>query len=267
MPEPISSRNNPTIKALRKLERRKTREAENRCFAEGIRVSLTALEGDYPVERLVLAPELPAPEHRRRALELAARRDVPVLEVTAEVFASLAHRGTLSGMGVVAGRRFVPLHEADARRGSLWLALDGVQFPGNLGTILRSADAVGAGGVMLLGEHTDPFDDRAIRASKGAAFTLPLVQTDPAKLLRWCRKQGAALVGAAVAGAENYRRARWPRPMVLALGSEQHGLSAELEAACDLTVRIPMAGSADSLNLAVAAGVLLFEARAQLLGD
>lgn len=265
-PARISSRNNPTVKAIRKLERRKVREAQGRTFAEGIRVSLTALEVGAAVETLVLAPELPAREHRARALELAAQRDVPVLEVSAEVFESLSHRSGQSGMGVVVERRFVPLHEANPRQGVLWLALDGVQYPGNLGTILRSADAVGAGGVILIGECTDPYDPQSLRASKGTAFTLPLVRSDARAFRRWCQNHGVATVCAAVEGALDYRQARFPRPMVLLLGSEQHGLSEELERGCTLSLKIPMAGHADSLNLAVAAGVLLFEARAQIAG-
>jgi len=140
------------------------------------------------------------------------------------------------------------------------VALDGVQYPGNLGTVLRTAEAVGAEGIVLLDRTADPYDPLAVRASLGALFALPLARADFADLVDWARQHGARLVGTSPRAAIDYRAARYARPLVLVLGGERSGLAPARLDACDEVVRIPMSGRGDSLNLAVAAGLLLYEA-------
>jgi TrmH family RNA methyltransferase len=139
------------------------------------------------------------------------------------------------------------------------VALDAAQDPGNIGTILRTSDAVGGAGLLLLGQSADPYDPGALRASMGAIFSQRLVKTDFTQLLQWARQQHIPLVGTSDSASTDYRAAHYHQPTVLLMGSERAGLSQEQQAQCDLVVKIPMVGRSDSLNLAVATGVLLYE--------
>ncbi len=255
----ITSTANATVKAIRKLASRKHRRRQERFWAEGIRVTLTAFECRAPLEQVVIAPELLAHEYERDVRERAARADVPVLEVSAEVFAGLSDRDGPSGLGVVGRIPHLELGELRERSGVGWIVLDGVQYPGNLGTIVRTADAVRADGVILLEGSTDPYDPTALRASKGAVFGLPVVAVERDALLRWVRRRRLHLVAVTPDGGVDVREAELPAPRAILLGNEQHGVGDDLLAACDARVTLPMAGRVDSLNLAVAAGVVLYE--------
>jgi TrmH family RNA methyltransferase len=182
-----------------------------------------------------------------------------VLEVTAEVFRSLSAKEGPQGIGGVIRQRWLPLADADPEEGLCWVALDAVQDPGNLGTVLRTSDAVGAAGVILLGQTTDPHDPGALRASMGAVFTQRLVRAGFDQLLSWKDAHGCSLVGTSDAADAEYREVSYGPRLILLMGSERQGLSREQQAQCDLVVRIPMAGKSDSLNLAVASGVMLYE--------
>jgi TrmH family RNA methyltransferase len=151
------------------------------------------------------------------------------------------------------------LDEVEPEAGLCWVALDAVQDPGNLGTILRTADAVGAAGIILVGQTTDPYDPGALRASMGSIFSQRLVRADFDQLLSWKDAHDCFLVGTSDAADSEYRDALYDSRLILLMGSERQGLSREQQARCDLVVRIPMAGRSDSLNLAVATGVMLYE--------
>ena len=140
-----------------------------------------------------------------------------------------------------------------------WVVLEDVGNPGNLGSILRTCEAVGASGVILLGDTADPYDPASVRGSMGSIFTQRVVRTSLESLIQWRNKTDLPMVGASDAATVDYREAAYAPPVLLCLGSEQHGLSDELMDACDQVVRIPMVGRADSLNLAVAAGVILYD--------
>jgi TrmH family RNA methyltransferase len=152
------------------------------------------------------------------------------------------------------------------RAGETWVALDRVRDPGNLGTIIRTADAAGASGVILIGETTDPFALETVRATMGSIFALPVVRTSAADFLKWQRHAGSTVVATHLKGAIDYRKPDFSsKPVVLLMGNEQAGLPDDLAEAADVRVRIPQQGRADSLNLAVATGIMLFEARRHLL--
>jgi TrmH family RNA methyltransferase len=140
-----------------------------------------------------------------------------------------------------------------------WVVLDGPQDPGNLGTIARTSDAVGAPGLILLGESADPYDPTALRASMGTMFSQHLVRASRPDFASWKRRQALTVVGTSGTAPTEYRSVEYRPPLLLLMGSERLGLSAEQQALCDLMVRIPMVGRSDSLNLAVATGLLLYE--------
>lgn len=255
----ITSRANPAIKDIRALRERKERDRSGAFFIEGIRLVVEAAQLNAEMTTLVIAPELLKSDVARQVIAQQRERGVPVLEVSADVFDSLSHKEGPQGIGAVVRQRWQPLESLSAADAWCWVALDEPQDPGNIGTILRTADAVGCGGVMLLGHSADPYDPSALRASMGAIFSQRLIKTSFADLLSWARTNGVMLVGTSDRGAVHYRAAAYRFPLVLLMGSEREGLSAEQQAACDVMARIPMTGRSDSLNLAVATGVMLYE--------
>ncbi len=276
----IRSRANPLARAVRALRGRPARDATGCLFVEGIRLVTEAVRQGYRVETLVVAPALLESPLARALVREQAGRGVPVRHCTPEVFASLSLREHPQGLGAIVRQRWSPLEPLDRREPSApgapggarragpdagggpgWVALDAVRDPGNLGTILRTCDAAGCAGVLLLGRTVDPYDPVAVRASMGAVFALPLVRTDFPSLLAWSARRRLQLVATSPAAAVDYRAAPYRPPVVLLMGNERTGLSPELLGACAHVVRIPMAGRCDSLNLAVATGVMLYELR------
>jgi RNA methyltransferase, TrmH family len=253
---PISSLHNPRVKQLRALRSRRERDETGRFFIEGAQLVAAAAEQRAAIELLVVAPAL----LRSRFGQEVARelgRGLPTFEVTPEVLRSIAGRDDVQGLGAVVCQRWRRLDQLAAA--SCRVALDGVQYPGNLGTILRTSDATGGAGVVLLGPTADPHDPLAVRASTGAIFGQELARASPAELARWARGGGVAVVGAAPDATLDYRAVRYPARLLVAMGSEGQGLSGEVRELCDTLVRIPMVGRADSLNLAIATGLVLYE--------
>ena len=187
------------------------------------------------------------------------RAGVPCLEVAANVFETLSIKEGPQGLAAVLRQRWESLDHVRLGNELCWIALDAVADPGNLGTILRTADAVGAGGVILIGNSTDPYDPAALRGSMGAIFVKRLVRATWDELNEWKRWHSYPVVGTSDKASIDYQAYRYPTPLVLLMGSERQGLSPEQQAACDAMVSIPMAGRSDSLNLAVATGVVLYE--------
>jgi TrmH family RNA methyltransferase len=255
----ISSSANPTVKQIRALRQRKEREATGLCFVEGIRQVAEAIQSGALIERLVIAPELLASSFARALVQ--AQRDVgtPTLELSADVFAGISQKDGPQGLAAVVRQRWLPLSAARLVAPPGWVALVEPADPGNLGTIIRTADAVGASGLILIGSSADPYDPAALRAAMGATFAVPLLRCDWEGFVGWQAEHKAPLVGAADSAAMHFQAVRYPQPLLLLMGSERQGLSPAQQARCDLLVSIPMRGRADSLNLAVATGVLLYE--------
>ncbi|HEY3082539.1 MAG TPA: RNA methyltransferase [Chloroflexota bacterium] len=247
------------IKDLRALRQRKERERTGLFLAVGTRIVGEALALGAPIELLVAAPELLRGQFASGVLDRAGRAGVPTLELTVAAMASLVENDGRHGLAAVVRQRWTPLESLRPGAEECWVALDAVQYPGNLGAVLRTAEAVGAAGLILLEQTADPHDPAAVRASMGALFAQRLVRTRFAELSVWAMRHGAALIGSSPSAGLDYRAATYPRRLVLLLGGEAHGLSPGQLAACDRVVRIPMAGRGDSLNLAVAAGLLLYE--------
>lgn len=255
----ITSFTNPTVKAIRKLEQKKYRQQTGTFFIEGLRTVGEAVQTQAPIEALVVAPDLLVSEFGRSLLESPAMQDVERVEVSAEIYEKLAHKQGPQGIGAVIKQNWQELSTLQAAPNDLWVALDAVADPGNLGTIMRTADGVGARGILLLGNTTDPYDPAAVKASMGAIFSLALAQPGWPELQSWIKAQKIMLVGTSDHGAADYQQICYQRPLVLLMGSERHGLPDEMIAGCDHLARIPMVGRSDSLNLAVATAVMLYE--------
>ena len=255
----ITSTANPTIKLIRKLHEKKERLQTGLFYIEGLRIVIEALQQGAEVEYLVVAPDLLTSEFGWQKVEEENRRGIQVLQVSQAVFTSLASKQNPQGIAAVVRQRWVDDSSLRLASQDLWVALDSVADPGNLGTILRTNDAVGGKGVILLDNSTDPYDLTTIRASMGAIFSQGLVKTTFEQFLQWKQDHDYALIGTSDRASADYCQASYPLPMILLMGSERLGLSEEHMLACDQLVSIPMVGRSDSLNLAVAAGVMLYE--------
>jgi TrmH family RNA methyltransferase len=262
----LSSPNNPIIKRIRSLRQRKERTRTGLCFVEGIRLVETALRSRAEVETLVIAPEQLESARGRQLCIGMHRSRPPNLTVSPEVLRSLADREDTQGIGAVVRQRWERLDDIAPAGERGWVALDGIQYPGNLGTILRACDAVDFAGVILIGPTADPYDPIAVRASMGAVFHRRLVRAEFAEFLDWQRRHSLPLIAASPNAPQDYREVRYPAPSLLLLGSEGQGLSPERLAACTEAVHIPMIGQCDSLNVALATGLLLYEAFHQQQG-
>ncbi len=256
----ISSRANARIKHLRRLRTRRGREESDLFLAEGLRLARDAVECGAEIVSLVIAPALLDEEAAQEVASLRQSADAEVLEVTPEVLETLTPQGVGEGVVLAARRRWRRLEEVAPSDRSLWVAAHRVEHPGTLGTILRTLDAVGGEGLIVLDDSADPHDPVAVRASLGAVFTRQLVRARWPEFAEWKRRTGCHLVGAAPSAGADYRQAAYPRPLVILLGSERGGLSEEQTALCDQVVAIPMRGRVDSLHLSVAAGLLLYQA-------
>ncbi|NKN35093.1 RNA methyltransferase [Agrobacterium sp. a22-2] len=258
----VTSLANPIVKDIKALSQKKMRDETRTFMAEGLKLVIDALELGWTIRTLIYSK---AAKGKPLVEKIAARTVASgglVLEVSEKVMASITRRDNPQMVAGVFDQRWMPLRDVKLSMGQTWIALDRVRDPGNLGTIIRTADAAGASGVMLLGDCTDPFSMETVRATMGSMFALPLVKATVTEFLAWKASSGAQVVATHLAGAIDYRTVDYRRkPVVLMMGNEQSGLPEELARQADVLARIPQAGRADSLNLAIATGVMLFEAR------
>jgi RNA methyltransferase, TrmH family len=256
----VTSLHNPRVKQIRALASRKERDRTGLFFVAGLHLVLETMQTGTPIELLVVAPELLRSPRADALVQRASDLNHSILTVSADVFQELAPRALVQGVGAIVRQRWTPLSTLPRPRRLGLVALAGTQYPGNLGSILRTADAVGADGVVLLEATSDPYDPVAVRASVGAIFSMPLARASFAAFVTWTRERSLPIVGTSPGSPLDYRVVHYPTPLVLLMGSEGSGLTMEQLATCDQVVRIPMVGRGDSLNLAVATSVILYEA-------
>jgi TrmH family RNA methyltransferase len=264
----ITSAQNPLIKEIRRLRRDKRAREESGLFVvEGIQGVVEAVESGAAIDAIVYAPELLTSELALEAVGAAEGRGVRCEAVSASLFETLSERDNPVGILALVERRLLALDTLHPEPNGLYLALHGVSDPGNLGTIIRTMDAVGGTAIFLVGQTVDPFHPSAVKASASTIFSMPLVPVPQVEtLLDWCRSADVAVVGTSDRAEQEYWSASYPRPVLVLMGSEAHGLPHDLLDALPQTVRIPMHGTADSLNLAVATALLLYEVRRQWRG-
>lgn len=256
----ITSPANPRLKDIRKLHDRRHRAETGLAWVEGLRASGDAFSRPENIRQVIVCPDTLRSSFADDLLEKAALNTIEVLEVSREAYATLSGKENPQGMGVVIRQTWRELAEINPTGIDLYVALDRVADPGNLGTILRTLDACGGRGVILLDQCTDPYDPTAIRASTGAVFHMELVRTDTNHFSVWKKETKAILIGAvAVPDAKDYHTYRYASPLILMMGSEREGLTPVLTGLCDGLVSIPMVGHVDSLNLAEATAIVLYE--------
>ena len=266
MPRQITAYSNPLIKAVRDLRDKRHRREQRRFLAEGLRILTEAREaGRLPV--LIFFAAASAGHPLVRALVDAVEgAGGEAIETTPDILSKLSGKDNPQNVVGVFEEFVATLDELDRGRAGIWLVAERLRDPGNLGTILRTGDAVGAGGLILIGECVDPFSVEAVRASMGALFTVPVVRSEWLPFLEWLRAGPGQLVGLSLDTEHDYRAARYAAPTFLLTGNEAQGMPADHAEACDLKVKIPMLGKADSLNAAVATAVMAYEVLAQQRG-
>jgi TrmH family RNA methyltransferase len=256
MPHQITSAANPQIKVLKSLHAKKGRAETGLFLAEGARLAVEASElGVWP-EMLVYSPAALQRPQVRALVDEAERRRLRVIETSGGVLAQISKRENPQTVIGAYRQALSPLASID---GEIIVALEGVRDPGNLGTILRTADSTGASGVVLLGESCDPFSVEAVRASMGSIFAMKLARASFDELLALKNAGGAQMIGASLKGAAFDSDLPAPKRAIVLMGNEKSGLPQHMEDACDLLVKLPMRGRADSLNLAIATGVMLYD--------
>lgn len=241
---PITSPQNPAVKLIRSLAEKKHRQQHGLFVAEGENVLSRAREtGWEPVYLLASG-------------EARAWGGAELLQADERLMGQISAQKNPPSLIGVFRQRFME----EARPEGLWLALEDMRDPGNLGTIIRTADAAGASGIILAGQCCDPYAPDCVRATMGSIFAMPLVKLERAAFLDLLRAWPGETVGTHLKATESYRRA-YASPTLIVMGSEGRGLSEDAAAACASLVRIPMKGGAESLNVAIAAGLMLFEAQ------
>lgn len=266
----ITSFRNPRVKYLRSLQVRKYREREGRYLIEGIRFVEEALDRGAPVDTLVYAPDLLVSDRARELVERVAPEQR--LALSADVFRSLSDRD--QPQGVAAALRIVepPLDALPLVHDLLVVVAYQLGDPGNLGSIVRTADAAGATGVIVVEPAVDLYDPQTVRATMGSLFALPIVRVgDQAALRAWFERVRAAgldllVAGTSARGDRLYYEVDYRRPVVLLLGSEREGLGDDVRRAADVLVRLPMSGSATSINVSAAAAAMIYEVVRQRAG-
>ncbi len=262
LPERITSHGNDLARRARSLAQRSARDEHGVFLVEGIRAVWQALDHRADIEVILTAPELLTSDAARSALERAEAVGVRVVPCSARVFERFTDREHPSGIAAIVRAAPTPLENLGIANGSLFVGLYEVGNPGNLGTILRALDAVGGAGLITIGAATDPYHPTAVKASMGTIFSMPIVRLARAEqALDWARTRTVSVIGTSEYAEHTHWEAPLPLPCMILLGNEGRGLPPELLDACDYQVRIPMEGTAGSLNLAIAAGVLFYEAR------
>ena len=262
MPRQVTAFSNSTVKLLRSLRDKKARRAEGLFLAEGLRILTEARDSGRLPEIVAFSPE--GARHPLAAEIIAATEAAggDAVETTADILTKMSGKDNPQMLLGAYRQPDASLERIDRSKAPLWIVAQALRDPGNIGTILRTGDAVGAGGLILIDDSADPFSVEAVRASMGALFTQQIATARWPEFLAWLRSGDGQLVGTSLKATHDYLEAEYDKPCFLLIGNEQQGLPADYEAECDLLVKIPMAGRADSLNAAMAAAVMAFAVKA-----
>ncbi len=259
----VSSPRDPRFLNLRSLQTHQGRSRTKLFIIEGIRHLARAVEQGAPIESVFLDPSVLSNPFGQKLVRRLRQQGVPGIRLSRELYRDLTLATEPQGIGAVLKQRWFPLEQLRATRNSLWLAVESIESPGNLGTIIRTAEAAGVSGVFILNPNCDPHDPATIRATMGSLFSQRLVRCSVPEFKCWAKSNGVSVVASSPSGLMNYKALAYRFPTALIVGSEKQGLSEQLLETANFVVRIPMRGGCDSLNAAVAAGVLLFEITGQ----
>ena len=261
----INSLTNPLIKSLRSLHERKRRRQAGLFLAEGTRIVTEALELGWMPETLIFLEGREDDRMIARLTRMATDYGADIVMVSEAVLAKISRKDNPQMVVATFKEHLINPDDVFAstpeNENNVWIVLDRIRDPGNLGTILRTVDAVAARGVVMVGDCCDVFSVEAVRASMGAIFNAPITMMTEAEFINQCQGYKGKVLGTALPASVDYRQADWSGPMLLMMGNEQAGLTQNLMDTATQLIRMPMLGRSDSLNLAVATGVALYEFR------
>jgi len=259
----ITSHSNPKIKAVVDIRRRKSRIENASFIIEGPHLIEMALNADTSIGEVFFSEAFGRKKEGQKLLKQLSLHTTRIFEVTDGVFHKLAETETPQGIIAVATCSPLSLDQLRVKSNALLVVSDGIQDPGNLGTIIRTADASGADAVIILPGTCDVFMQKTIRATAGSLFNIPIVHASVDELIDWLRAHKINLAVTAADGGQSLFEARLDSPVALVFGNEAHGVQEDLRRAADIMLRIPIYGKAESLNVASAAAACLYEAARQ----
>ena len=262
MPRQVTAFSNETVKRLRSLRDKKHRREEGLFLAEGLRILTEARDSGLLPEIVAFSAEGATHPLAAEIIAEAEAAGADAIETPPDILSKMSGKDNPQMLLGAYRQPKTSLERIDSSASPLWLVAQALRDPGNIGTILRTGDAVGAGGLILVDDCVDPFSVEAVRASMGALFTQQIASARWDEFIAWLRAGDGQLVGTSLKATDDYLEASYRKPCFLLIGNEQQGLPAEYEAECDLLVKIPMAGRADSLNAAMATAVMAFAIRA-----
>ena len=262
MPRQVTAFSNTTVKRLRSLRDKKHRRSEGLFLAEGLRIIAEARDSGRLPEIVAFSAE--GAKHQLAAEIIAATEAAggEAIETSPDILSKMSGKDNPQMLLGAFRQPDTSIDRIDRGSAPLWICAQALRDPGNIGTILRTGDAVGAGGLILIDDCADPFSVEAVRASMGAVFTQQVAAARWPDFVQWLRSGLGQLVGTSLNTSNDYLEVAYEKPCFLLIGNEQQGLPASYEAECDTLVKIPMAGRADSLNAAVAAAVMAFAVEA-----
>lgn len=260
----LTSHRNSLVRQTRELKKRRFRN-ENRLFRiEGHREIERALDSGIDIQYAIYCDSIPRFSQSESTLErIESGLKIDVYATSSQIFTNLSQWQNPDGLLVVAKQKSATLEDIDVSFGDVFLVVDGVEKPGNLGSIFRSADATGCSGVLISDPVVDLFNPNVIRASLGTVFTTPRAVADSARVIKWLRQNQFRIVCSSPDGASNYLDVALGSDCAIVIGSEKGGLSETWLESCDVLVKLPNEGFADSINAAMAANALLFESYRQ----
>jgi len=257
----ITSRDNPLIRRIKQMQaKRKYRRKENAFFVEGIPFVEMSIDCGARVTAVVFCEALLTDKTAQAIVTGQRGNGVRCVALSRQVYEHVSQRNNPDGLGAVLETQWEDLDSLGAGKDDVFLALVDVADPGNLGTILRTLESVGGAGCILIGKSTDPFHPRAVRASKGAVFKVRIADAaDTATVWEWARNRHVHTVATSARGGTSFWQAQYTRPILLVMGSEHEGLDRATIETADQLVTIPMQGAMSSLNVGIAASLLLYE--------
>lgn len=258
----VTSLSNDTVKAVRALHMRKARDETGLFVAEGLKNVIEGVDTGHAPQILMHGPDATAHPIMQKAVTATLAARGQVIEVTQDILAKVSRRENPQAVVGVFRQVFTPLPDVEPGPAQCVVALHRVRDPGNLGTIIRTADSAGCGAVVLVGECCDPYAVEAVRATMGSIFAVPLARATEAEFAAWRAHWTGSVVGTLLSATVDHAQARYRKPTLVLMGNEQQGLTPDMAALCDINVKIPMRGRADSLNLSVATGIMIYAATA-----
>ena len=249
-----------TLAEIKRLQTdQRYRDANGLFFIEGVRNFVQVADNKFDIALILYSERLLIAPLARKLVRRFRRSGIPVVKVSPEEFRSISQMPRVSGVGAIVRQRWTLLDTISPKSGLCWVVLDQVRSDGNLGTLVRTSEAIGGAGFILLHNQVDPYAPTTVRASMGAIFRQQFIRTNFQALTGWIKRTPCTVIGASPDGTANFQQFTYPQPVLLVLGEERQGLTPQQREMCDHLVYIPMVGGADSLNLGVAGSLLMYE--------